>query len=175
MKALPLLLSAAVLGVASLHAQTSLTMKPNYNCGRVSQPLYCYGIPLQMSGTTVGSEWIDVNTKTGVGFVQYTLDGEAFTGTITSITTTLGSVTSNGQKASNVVTSITINFTDDLTGAFGTTSANFSYYYSSGGGGRGGAGAGWRFNETSGSFNLTNVQTSTVAPNSPIAPTPVDF
>lgn len=45
----------------------SLTIQTNvgsgFNCGRVSSPLYCYGIPVMINGVPSGSFWLDTMSR----------------------------------------------------------------------------------------------------------------
>ncbi|SRR6266702_1046418 len=127
-----------------------------YNCGRVSSPLYCYGIPVNMGtgSSGNGSFWLDTYTtgyNAGTGFVAFNGVADLGQGTVTSNTPILNSA---GQ-----VTKLVVNFNgttnDGDNGTYtGTMTLTFSYYYSSGGGGRGG-GSGWRFICTGGSLQIT--------------------
>ena len=128
-----------------------------YNCGRVSSPLYCYGIPVNVGtgSSGNGSLWLDTyitGASKGTGFVAFNGVSDLGQGTVTSNQPTTNS---SGQ-----VTSLVVNFTgktiDGDNGTYtGTMLLNFTYYYSSGGGGRGGAGSGWRFICTGGSLKIT--------------------
>jgi hypothetical protein len=128
-----------------------------YNCGRVSSPLYCYGIPVNI-GTGNGGNgtvWLDTYVtgyNAGKGFVSFNGVADLGQGTVTS---NIPTTNSSGQ-----VTQLVVNFNgptnDGDNGTYsGTMTLTFSYYYSGGGGGRGGAGAGWRFICTSGSIQIT--------------------
>ncbi len=128
-----------------------------YNCGRVSSPLYCYGIPVNI-GTSAGgngSFWLDTYTSgynAGKGFVLFMGVADLGEGTVTS---NIPTTNTSGQ-----ITKLVVNFNgptnDGDNGTYtGTMTLTFSYYYSSSGGGRGGAGAGWRFICTGGSVQIT--------------------
>lgn len=144
-----------------------LTIQTNvgsgYNCGRVSSPLYCYGIPVTINGVPSGTFWLDTyvgGSNAGSGFVYWNNVADLAEATVTGNTPTYGSVTSNGRTISNAVTSLVVDFSGDTNdgdgGSYtGSMTLTFSYYYSSGGGGRGGAGAGWRFICTGGSLQIT--------------------
>jgi hypothetical protein len=129
-----------------------------YNCGRVSTPLNCNGIPVNMGTGTSGNGtfWLDTylsGYSAGTGFVLFNGVADLGQGTVTSNKVT--ATNSAGQ-----VTTLLVNFNgptnDGDNGTYtGTMTLNFSYYYSSGGGGRGGAGAGWRFICTSGTIKIT--------------------
>ena len=128
-----------------------------YNCGRVSSPLYCYGIPVSAGPASGGNGtiWLDTYVagyNAGTGFVAFNNVADLGQGTVTS--NKILATNSAGQ-----ITSLQVNFngsTPDDGGTYsGTMTLSFSYYYSSGGGGRGGAGAGWRFICTGGSINIT--------------------
>ena len=128
-----------------------------YNCGRVSSPLYCNGIPVNVGTANGGngSIWLDTYVtgyNAGTGFVAFNGVEDLGQGTVTSNTPTMNNA---GQ-----VTQVVVNFNgptnDGDNGTYtGTMTLHFSYYYSSGGGGRGGAGAGWRFICTGGSIEIT--------------------
>ncbi|KAA6459060.1 hypothetical protein DYQ86_17415 [Acidobacteria bacterium AB60] len=163
--ALTLTLASCALTLSACYAQTpdeqpgqSLPMQTNvgagFNCGRVSSPLYCYGIPVTVNGVPGGTFWIDTyltgyNAQTGF-IVWYGVADLAE-----------AHVTSNSYVgSSSMPSSITVNFSGDTNdgdgGSYtGTMTLNFTYYYSSGGGGRGGAGAGYRFICTGGTVNVT--------------------
>jgi hypothetical protein len=137
-----------------LHIQTNVGT--GYNCGRVSSPLYCYGIPVNI-GTAKGgngSFWLDTYVTgydAGTGFVLFNGVSDLGEGHITSSVPTANN---SGQ-----VTKLVVNFNgstnDGDNGTYtGTMTLTFSYYYSSGGGGRGGGGAGWRFICTGGSVQI---------------------
>ena len=134
-----------------------------FNCGRVSSPLYCYGIPVAINGAPSGTFWLDTyvsGSNAGTGFVYWSSVADLAEASVTGNTPTYGSVTNNGHTISNAVTSLVVNFrggtNDGDNGSYsGTMTLNFTYYYSSGGGGRGGAGAGWRFICTGGSVKIT--------------------
>ncbi len=138
-----------------------LTIQTNvgsgFNCGRVSSPLYCYGIPVNVGPANGGngSIWLDTYVSgynAGTGFIAFNGVEDLGQGTVTSNVPTTNS---SGQ-----VTRLVVNFhgstNDGDNGTYtGTMTLTFSYYYSSGGGGRGGAGAGWRFICTGGSIKIT--------------------
>ena len=133
-----------------------------YNCGRVSSPLYCYGIPVTINGVPSGTFWLDTyvsGSNAGSGFVYWYSVADLAEGTVTGNAPTYGTVSSNGHTISNAVTSLAVNFrggtNDGDNGSYsGTMTLSFRYYYSSGGGGRGGAAAGWRFICTGGSVHI---------------------
>jgi len=59
-----------------------LTIKTNvgggFNCGRVSSPLYCYGIPVIINGVAGGTFWLDTyvsGSNAGSGFVYWNGSG----------------------------------------------------------------------------------------------------
>ena len=128
-----------------------------YNCGRVSSPLYCYGIPVNIGPASGGNGtfWLDTYVtgyNAGKGFVQFNGVADLGQGTVTSNAPTTNSA---GQ-----VTKLVVNFSgstnDGDNGTYtGTMTLTFSYYYSGGGGGRGGGGAGWHFICTGGSLQIT--------------------
>ncbi len=128
-----------------------------YNCGRVSSPLYCYGIPVNIGSDAGGNGtfWLDTYVtgyNAGTGFVLFLGVADLGEGIVTSNVPTTNS---SGQ-----ITKLVVNFhgltNDGDNGTYtGTMTLTFSYYYSSGGGGRGGAGAGWRFICTGGSVKIT--------------------
>jgi len=160
-------LSNAVCQGNSDEPTNPLTIKANvgagFNCGRVSSPLHCYGIPVTINGAPAGTFWLDTyitGSNTGTGFVYWYNVADLAEGNVTSNTPIYGTVTNNGQTISHAVTSLTVNFrggTNDGDGDSytGTMQLKFTYSYSSGGGGRGGAGAGWRFICTDGSIQIT--------------------
>lgn len=137
--------------------QIQTNVGSGYNCGRVSTPLYCYGIPVNMGSTNSGngSLWVDTYVtgyNAGKGFIAFNGVSDLGQATITSNVPTTNSA---GQ-----ITKLTVDFngkTDDGdSGTYsGTMTLTFTYYYSGGGGGRGGAGAGWRFICTGGSLTIT--------------------
>ena len=138
-----------------------LTIQTNvgsgFNCGRVSSPLYCYGIPVNVGPANGGngSIWLDTYVNgynAGTGFIAFNGVEDLGQGAVTSNVPTI-----NG---SGQVTKLVVNFhgstNDGDNGTYtGTMTLTFSYYYSSGGGGRGGAGAGWRCICTGGSIKIT--------------------
>jgi len=134
-----------------------------YSCGRVSSPLYCYGVPVTINGVPSGTFWLDtyvVGSNAGSGFVYWYGVSDLAEATVTGNTPTYGTVTSNGHTATNAITSLRVSFrggtNDGDNGSYsGTMTLTFTYYYSSGGGGRGGAGAGWRFICMGGSADIT--------------------
>jgi hypothetical protein len=142
------------------------TMQANvgsgFNCGRVSSPLYCYGVPVTINGVPSGTFWLDTyvtGSSAGTGFVYWYGIADLAEATVTGNTPTFGTATSNGRTISNAITSLAVTFrggtNDGDTGTYtGTMNLTFTYYYSSGGGGRGGAGAGWRFICTGGSVQI---------------------
>jgi hypothetical protein len=128
-----------------------------HNCGDVSSPLYCYGIPVNI-GTGSGGNgtfWLDTYVtgyKTGTGFVLFNGVADLGEGIVTSNVPTLNSA---GQVASLVV-----NFkgstNDGDNGTYtGTMNLSFSYYYTRVGSGRGGGGVGWHFVCTGGTVKIT--------------------
>jgi hypothetical protein len=127
-----------------------------YNCGRVSSPLYCYGIPVNIGPATGGngSFWIDTyvsGPNAGRGFILFNGVADLGQATVTGNQPTLNDA---GQ-----VGGLTVEFrgmTNDGDGDTytGTINLTFSYYYSRGGGGKGGGGAGWRFICTGGSAHV---------------------
>lgn len=138
-----------------------LTIQTNvgtgYNCGRVSSPLYCYGVPVNIGTTNSGNGtfWLDTfvtGYNTGTGFVAFNGVADLGQGHVTS---NIPTTNSSGQ-----VTKLVVNFhgttVDGDNGTYtGTMTLTFKYYYSGGGGGRGGGGAGWRFMCTGGSIHIT--------------------
>ncbi|MGO9060430.1 MAG: hypothetical protein ACLQU2_24060 [Candidatus Binataceae bacterium] len=161
-----LALVVCMLGHGVGHAQDEapgqvLQFKANvgtgYNCGRVSSPLYCYGIPVNIGSDAGGNGtfWLDTYVtgyNAGTGFVLFLGVADLGEGIVTSNVPTTNS---SGQ-----ITKLVVNFhgltNDGDNGTYtGTMTLTFSYYYSSGGGGRGGAGAGWRFICTGGSVKIT--------------------
>ena len=111
-----------------------------YNCGVMSTPVYCYGIPTVVEDvngavTANGSIWVDAqkvwsNTlgsyKTG-GFII--INGQEYA--ITGPAAWVPMVTGGG--------------TETYTFTGGSISLVYTAYYSAGGGGRGGGGAGYRW------------------------------
>jgi hypothetical protein len=134
--------------------QIQTNVGSGYNCGRVSTPLYCYGIPVNVGPPSGGNGtfWLDTNPSTGSGFVLFSGVADLGQGTISSATPTRNSAGQITKLA--VVFSGLTNDGDNGTYA-GTMTLTFSYYYSSGGGGRGGAGGGSRFICTGGSLTIT--------------------
>jgi hypothetical protein len=138
----------------SLAIQTNVGS--GYNCGRVSSPLYCYGIPVNVGSGSSGNGTIWVDTyvtgyNAGTGFIVFNSVADLGQATVTGNVPTTDSA--------GRVTKLVVNFsgqTNDGDGDTytGTMTLTFSYYYSSGGGGRGGAGAGWRFICTGGSLQI---------------------
>lgn len=140
---------------STLHFQANVGS--GYNCGRVSSPLYCNGIPVNIGSPNAsgnGSFWLDTyvtGSSSGKGFIAW--NGVEDLGQA-QVTGNISSYNSAGQ-----VTSLQVNFagtTNDGDGQTytGTMKLTFTYYYSGGGGGRGGGGAGWRFICTGGSINV---------------------
>ena len=137
--------------------QIQTNVGSGYNCGRVSSPLYCYGVPVNMgtNNSGNGSLWLDTYVtgyNAGTGFIAFNGVADLGQATVTSNTPTT--------NASGQVTKLTVNFNgktnDGDSGTYtGTMTLTFTYYYSSGGGGRGGAGAGWRYICTGGSLSIT--------------------
>lgn len=128
-----------------------------FNCGRVSSPLYCYGVPVNIGSGASGNGtfWLDTyvtGTNAGSGFVVF--NGVADLGQA-QVTSNIPTRNSAGQ-----ITKLVVDFNsttnDGDNGTYtGTMTLTFSYYYSAGGGGRGGAGAGWRFICTGGAVQIT--------------------
>lgn len=154
---LVLALSAVAAPITLTAQEAPITIQTNvgtgYNCGRVSSPLYCYGIPVTIAGVPSGTFWLDTYTtgyNAGTGFILWNDVADLGEGNVTSNVPTKNSA---GQ-----VTKLVVNFSGDTTTGEpydGVLTLTFSYYYSSGGGGRGGAGAGWRFLATGGSAKIT--------------------
>jgi hypothetical protein len=165
MRGLQLVVATLALGSCALtqavcYSQTadeksgqSMPMQTNvgsgYNCGRVSSPLYCYGIPVAINGQPSGTFWLDTyltGTNAGHGFIVWNGVADLGEAHVTGISTIGGT---------SMPSQVTVTFSGDTNdgdgGSYhGTLTLNFTYYYSSGGGGRGGAGAGYRFICTSG-------------------------
>ncbi len=164
-------LAALVLAIASCglaqsvcYSQTAdetpgqlLSIKTNvgagYNCGRVSSPLYCYGIPVAINGQPSGTIWLDTylsGSNAGSGFVVWYGVADLAEAHVTGITTVGGT---------SMPSQVTVKFSGDTNdgdgGSYsGSLTLNFTYYYSSGGGGRGGGGAGYRFICTGGTISV---------------------
>jgi hypothetical protein len=137
--------------------QIQTNVGSGYNCGRVSSPLYCYGIPVNI-GTANGGNgtfWLDTYVSgynAGTGFVAFNGVADLGQGTVTSTVPT----TNSAGHVTKLVVDFAGKTNDGDSGSYtGTMTLTFSYYYSSGGGGRGGAGAGWRFICTGGSIAIT--------------------
>jgi hypothetical protein len=150
---LALALLALALSTIPTHAQTaplaitinSSTSSP-HSCGRVSYPLYCYGIPISVNGTA-GTVWLDAYYQANSGFALFNVqnpDGTyAFlsTANITGVTTVLSTVTF-GTHTSMQITSIKVGLSfigdpdsdgdDDSSTAVMTL--NFTYSYGCSGG-----------------------------------------
>lgn len=162
MKVTKSILLGVILAASSiLHAQTyTVNVGSGFNCGRVSSPLYCYGIPLALNGVPDGTFWLDTyvtGANVGTGFIYWYNVGDLKEATVTGDSPTYGTVESNGRYYSSAVTSLTTTFKGDHsdgTPYTGSMYLTFSYYYSNGGGGRGGAGAGWRFICTGGTVTI---------------------
>jgi hypothetical protein len=124
-----------------------------YNCGRVSSPLYCYGIPVAINGHPSGTIWLDTylsGSNAGTGFVVWYGVADLAEAHVTGVSTVGGTSTPS---------QVTVNFSGDTNdgdgGSYsGSMTLNFTYYYSSGGGGRGGGGAGYRFICTGGALSV---------------------
>lgn len=150
---LALALFALALFSIPAHAQsTPLAITINsssslpHSCGRVSYPLYCYGIPITVNGKP-GTLWLDAYYQTNSGFALFNVqnpDGTyAFlsTANITGVTSTFGTVTF-GTHTSMQMTSIQVALSfigdpdsdgdDDSSTA--VLSLNFSYSYGCSGG-----------------------------------------
>jgi hypothetical protein len=160
---------AAILGMVSPAVGRAQDEKPGqvlqfrvnagsgYNCGHVSAPLYCYGIPVNIgpSGGGNGTFWLDTHVSgyyAGTGFVLFNGVADLGQATVTSNHPTLNSA---GQ-----VTTLVVNFkgstNDGDNGTYtGTMTLTFSYYYASGGSGKGGGGSGWHFICTGGAATIT--------------------
>jgi hypothetical protein len=136
----------------------TLPMRANvgsgFNCGRVSSPLYCYGIPVSVNGQPSGTLWLDsylAGSNAGHGFIVWNGVEDLAEATVTGISTVGGT-----SMPSQVTVAFSGGTNDGDNGSYhGTMTLNFTYYYSSGGGGRGGAGAGYRFICTGGTVNVT--------------------
>jgi hypothetical protein len=140
-------LALCMLSTAVSHAQDAPSNVGTANCGRVSSPLYCYGIPATVNGVT-GTLWIDTYVtgyNAGTGFVLFMggLNSQYGEATVTGV---------SPSPAAGQVTSLTINFKGS--DYKGTLTVHFSYAYSAGGGGKGGGGAGWHFTCTGGSLSF---------------------
>ena len=124
-----------------------------YNCGRVSSPLYCYGIPVAISSQSSGTFWLDTylsGTNAGHGFIVWNGVADLAEATVTGVSTVGGTA---------MPSSVTVNFSGDTNegdgGSYhGTVTLTFTYYYSAGGGGRGGAPSGNRFICTGGTLKV---------------------
>jgi hypothetical protein len=140
-----ILVAVLFAAAAQSHSQIKLKLVTpyNYNCGRVSSPLYCYGAPLNdATGAGAGTFWLDTNLARNTGFVLW-YGKIGFLGHSKTIKTEV--LAKNEQR---LPVSIRIKFAGVTTTGqkyTGTLTNSISYYYSSGGGGKGGAGAGWRF------------------------------
>ena len=151
--ALALAIGSCVLTQSVCYSQTpdersgqTLAIAPNvgsgYNCGRVSSPLYCYGVPVTINGVPSGTFWLDTyltGYNAGSGFIVWNGVADLAEATVKGVTTVGGT---------SIPSQVTVTFSGDTNegdgGSYtGTMTLNFTYYYSSGGGGRGGAGAGY--------------------------------
>lgn len=156
--AIPLIRFATV--VADTDHDFALT-PGTINCGRVSSPLYCWGIPVTLNGSPAGSLWLDTyltGHNAGSGFIVWYGVADLAEATVKSNSVVNGTFTS-GQYTLTAPASVTTTFSGDTNdgdgGSYtGTLTLNFTYYYSSGGGGRGGGGAGWRFICTGGAVSI---------------------
>jgi hypothetical protein len=136
----------------------SIPMQANvgsgFNCGRVSSPLYCYGIPVAINGQPSGTFWLDTylaGFNAGQGFIVWYGVEDLAEANVTGVKTVGGT-----SMPSQVTVSFAGGTNDGDNGSYtGTLTLNFTYYYSSGGGGRGGGGAGYRFICTSGTVKVT--------------------
>jgi len=154
--ALALLLAAELTGPGLASAQTQITMNgSSHGCGKVSSPLNCYGIPVevQIGGqpSAPGTIWLDIYSN-NTGFILFTTAPFSTTAKVTGVNRVFNDT--------GRLTSITIAFAgsadpETVREPFtGSATFNFSYHYSSGGGGRGGAGSGWFLTETGGTVAI---------------------
>src|SRR3954469_21816678 len=84
-----------------------LNVGGGFNCGRVSSPLYCYGIPVTINGVPGGTFWLDTyvsGSNAGSGFVYWNGVADLAEATLTGNHPMYGSVTSNGRTITNAVT-----------------------------------------------------------------------
>ena len=150
---LALALLALALYIIPTHAQdtplaitiNSSTSSP-HSCGRVSYPLYCYGIPISVNGTA-GTVWLDAYYQSNSGFGLFNVqnpDGTyAFlsTANITGVTPVFSTVTF-GTHTSMQITSIQValSFIGDPDGdgdddsSTAVMSLKFTYSYGCSGG-----------------------------------------
>ena len=108
-----------------------------FSCGRLSYPLYCYGIPASVGGTF----WLDVSynpTPPPSGFVSFTNVADLGQGTITDALFTTDGTT--GQiNWMHIFFNGSTNDGDNGTYT-GEGYFTFSYYWANGGGGKGNTG-----------------------------------
>lgn len=128
-----------------------------HNCGRVSTPLYCYGIPVNIGTGSSGNGtfWLDTyltGYNMNTGFVAFNGVADLGEGHVSKNVPTYNS---SGQ-VTKLVTYFSGTTNDGDNGTYdGTMTLTFSYYYYSGGGGRGGGGGGWYFICTGGASQIT--------------------
>jgi hypothetical protein len=129
-----------------------------HNCGHVSTPLNCYGIPVNIGPSSGGNGtlWLDTYVtgyNTGKGFVLFNGVADLGQGTVTSNSV----VTTNSAGQITTLKVVFNGSTNDGDGGTytGTMTLTFSYYYSGVGSGKGGGGAGWHFMCTGGSVQIT--------------------
>ncbi|KAA6459669.1 hypothetical protein DYQ86_16250 [Acidobacteria bacterium AB60] len=160
MRFIKLLTTAFVFALATsvTQAQTAPSLVLNlgpagFNCGRMSTPTYCWGIPVAAAdddGITNGSIWIDQSSNGG-GFILFLSNFEGL-GQAQIVNTPFQPLSTQGG-------SLTYTFAgnDGETGKpySGVLKLTYTTYYSAGGGGRGGAAAGWRYIVNGGSISVT--------------------
>jgi hypothetical protein len=120
-----------------------------HSCGRVSYPLYCYGIPISVNGTP-GTMWLDAYYQTNTGFALFNVQNPAgtyvflSTANITGVNLTYGAVTYGTHTSLQIISAqVGLTFIGDPDGDGDNDSStavmtlNFAYSYgcSSGRGG----------------------------------------
>src|SRR5216683_2047720 len=123
-----------------------------FSCGRVTYPLYCYGIPANIGGTF----WLDVSYNdipSPTGFVSFNNVADLGQATITVATFTTDGNTGQINSMHIVFNGNTVS--PDIGTYTGTGAFTFSYYYSSGGGGKGGGYPGYIQVMQSGTLTIT--------------------
>lgn len=123
----------------------SSTSSP-HSCGRVSYPLYCYGIPISVNNKP-GTLWLDVYYNTNSGFALFNVENPdgtyAFlsTANITGVKLTFGTVTYGTHTSLQITsTKVGLTFTGDPDGDADKDSStavltqHFAYSYGCSGG-----------------------------------------
>jgi hypothetical protein len=127
-----LFLGMLVLSVPA-HSQTATDAPPavtlqasSQYCGQATTPLYCFGIPLTLNASSVGTAWLDIYPN-NTGFIALnttSLHTTVYITGATRITNQIGQTTSITITFTGVADPDNDGDTDNLTG-----SATFSFNY----------------------------------------------